>query len=110
MTTNAEALVIEFLTRKLGAKPRPEDPIAQLGFDSLGLAESTAELEQVCKVRLGEHILDVETVGDLIELIRRQQSAVPPPHSRPSVDQSGRSSGDPLATTTGPTHRQSGDV
>ncbi|MEY4177815.1 MAG: hypothetical protein RLY70_1389 [Planctomycetota bacterium] len=84
MTTNAESQVIEFLTRKLGAQPRPEDPIAHLGFDSLGLAESTAELEQVCKVRLGEHILDVETVGDLIELVRKQQSAVPPPHSRPS--------------------------
>jgi acyl carrier protein len=110
MTTNAEALVIEFLTRKLGAKPRPEDPIAQLGFDSLGLAESTAELEQVCKVRLGEHILDVETVGDLIELIRRQQSAVPPPHSRPPVDQAGCKTGDSLAATTVHTHRQSGDI
>jgi acyl carrier protein len=86
MTTNAEAQVIEFLTRKLGARPRREDLIAQLGFDSLGLAESTAELEEVCQVRLGEHILDVETVGDLIELIRRQQLAVPPPHSRPAIE------------------------
>lgn len=86
MTTNAEAQVIEFLTRKLGSQPRLEDPIAHLGFDSLGLAESTAELEEVCQVRLGEHILDVETVGDLIELIRRQQNAVPPPHTRSAVE------------------------
>jgi acyl carrier protein len=95
MTTNAEAQVLEFLTRKLGARPRPEDSIAHLGFDSLGLAESTTELEKVCKVRLGEHILDVETVGDLIELVRRQQSAVPPPHTRTSADQPGRLAAEP---------------
>ncbi len=67
-TINAE--ILRALRAKFGGNPQAGDSLAGLGVDSLGMAELSYELEKRFGVRVGEDVLGVETVDELVEYIR----------------------------------------
>jgi|688.fasta_scaffold835870_1 acyl carrier protein len=67
-----EEAVKEIIERKTGKKISSETNLFDISDDSLGMMELIAEIEEKLKIRFKEQeLLDLETVGDLMEVIRR---------------------------------------
>ncbi|MFO0902584.1 MAG: acyl carrier protein [Pirellulales bacterium] len=66
-TSDVECKVIDLLSAKLGTRPTREDDLAILNLDSLALAEFSVELEKLFAIKIDEGILEVQTVGDVID-------------------------------------------
>ncbi len=64
---DVEGQVLDLLSSKLGMRPTREDDLGILNLDSLALAEFSVELEKVFSIKLDEGILEVRTVGDVID-------------------------------------------
>lgn len=67
--------VLALLRAKTSHEVRPEDSLALLEIDSVGTAELSLEIEKSLHVRVDEEIMDVETVAELIDYVRRRQAA-----------------------------------
>ena len=66
-----EEAVKEIIERKTGKKIGSETNLFDISDDSLGMMELIAEIEEKLKIRLKEQdLLELETVGDLLELLR----------------------------------------
>lgn len=68
-----EQQVLQFMQQKFGGDPKRDLSLSSLGVDSLGMAELTLELEKAFSIRVDEGILDVETVGEMIDYVRQRQ-------------------------------------
>ena len=67
--------VVEAVARRVESPVGPEDSLALLGIDSIGMAEVSFDLERQHNVRIGEDIISCQTVGDLIEYVRKRKAA-----------------------------------
>lgn len=70
MVDSVELGVLEKLQGVCGRLPQPQDLIASLGIDSMGMAELTFDLERQFAIRMDDGVLDLETVAELIEYVR----------------------------------------
>jgi acyl carrier protein len=62
---------IKIIEKHTGKKVAPETKLADITEDSLAKIELIAEIEHELNVRLREQdLLDMESVGDLLELLR----------------------------------------
>ena len=66
-SSDVEIKVIDLLSTKLGSRPTRADDLAILNLDSLALAEFSVELEKLFAIKIDEGILEVQTVGDVID-------------------------------------------
>ncbi len=48
------------------------DSLAIVGIDSVTMAELTFELERHFKIRVGDDVVQVETIGELVEYVRER--------------------------------------
>lgn len=71
MIQDVESRILDLLAEKLGVRPTSADKLAHLNLDSLALAEFSADLEKSFDVRLDEHVLDLNTVGDMVTYVSR---------------------------------------
>ena len=69
MSQDVESRILDLLAEKVGVRPACADQLAHLNLDSLALAELSAEIEKSFGVKLDEHVLDVNTVGEMIEYV-----------------------------------------
>lgn len=66
--------ILVALRDEVGGNPRMSDSLAGLGIDSLRMAELATELETSFGVPMDMELLDVETVGELVDYIRSRSS------------------------------------
>ena len=66
--------VVEVVARRVESPVAPEDSLALLGIDSIGLAEVSFDLERQHNVHIGEDIISCQTVSDLIEYVRKRKA------------------------------------
>jgi acyl carrier protein len=67
--------VIEYLTKVVGSRPHMDDSLAMIGIDSVAMAELTFELEKRCGLKIDDAILDVETVGQLVNYMHARKNS-----------------------------------
>jgi acyl carrier protein len=67
-----ERLLTSF-AEKFGSRPELSDGLAFIGVDSVGMAELTFEIEEEFGIRVGDDILNTDTVQDLADYIRQRQ-------------------------------------
>lgn len=67
-----EDSLLEQLAQKFGGRPKLNDSLALIGVDSVGMAELTFEIEKSYGFRVDDEILDVDTVQELANYIRRR--------------------------------------
>jgi acyl carrier protein len=70
-----EETVIEYLRKNVGGNPRLSDQLSLVGVDSVGMAELTFELEKRFSIRIGDDVLDLQTIGELVDYIRERTNA-----------------------------------
>ena len=70
-----EEKLISQLANKFGTQPELSDGLAFIGADSVGMAELTVEIEKEYGIVVSDDIFLVETVQELADYIRRQQSS-----------------------------------
>ena len=51
-----------------------DDSLAMIGIDSVAMAELTFELEKRCGTKIDDAILDVETVGQLVDYLHARKN------------------------------------
>ncbi len=73
MESIEEQLLVTF-TEKFGNRPNWSDGLAYIGVDSVGMAELTFDLESQFGIRVGDDIVNAETVQDLADYIRQRQA------------------------------------
>ncbi len=62
--------ILKHLASLVGGHPQLADSLALIGVDSVGMAELTFELERQFGIRVNEDVVDVETVGELVDYVR----------------------------------------
>lgn len=72
--TVTEQRLLQIITASLGRPARPADTWADLGVDSLGMAEMMTEVERTFSVRLDERIFEVESVAEMAQLLDRERT------------------------------------
>ncbi len=65
-----ESTILALVRTKLGHDVQLADSLALLNVDSVGIAELSIEIEQAVGVRMDEGIIDVDSVGQLVEYVR----------------------------------------
>jgi acyl carrier protein len=65
-----ESEIERALGDELGRRPRATDSLTSLGLDSLRMAELATRLESEFGIRVDEELLDVDTVGELVDYVR----------------------------------------
>lgn len=66
--------IADRLAKKFGIRPELSDSLVMIGVDSVGMAELTFELEKAFGIKVDDALLDVETVQDLANYVRNQQT------------------------------------
>ena len=66
--------ITDRLAKKFGIRPELSDSLVMIGVDSVGMAELTFELEKAFGIKVDDALLDVETVQDLANYVRNQQT------------------------------------
>ena len=69
-----EQKLLDQLVKKFGGNPQLSDSLVLVGVDSVGMAELTVEIERDFKIAVDDQILNVETVQELADYVRAQQS------------------------------------
>ena len=69
-----EDRLLEELRSKFGGQPELSDSLALVGVDSVGMAELTVEIEKIYGIRVGDDVVEVESVQELADYIRQRQS------------------------------------
>ncbi len=67
-----EQQIVQTLQKELGRSVTPADSLGRLGIDSLRMAELASDLERRFGIRMDEELLDVETVAQLADYVRRR--------------------------------------
>ncbi len=76
MSTNPiESRLLELIHAKTGVLPQIDDTFDALKIDSLGMAELTAEIEKAFDIRIGEDIMGVANIRELIEYVERKTAS-----------------------------------
>lgn len=70
MSNDVAAHILAALQQKFGGNPTLNDPVIELGVDSLGIAELLFELESRYGITVDEHVLAEATVGELADYVR----------------------------------------
>jgi acyl carrier protein len=74
-----QAQVLTYLEKVCGTRPAMSDPLAIIGIDSVAMAEMIFDFEQRFSCKIGDDILDVETVEELVRyLFDHQKRAASP--------------------------------
>ena len=66
--------VIDYLAKIVGSKPHLDDSLAMIGIDSVAMAELTFDLEKRFSIKIDDEILDVQTVGQLVQYLHERKS------------------------------------
>ena len=69
-----EQQIVQALQDELGRSVTPADSLGRLGIDSLRMAELASGLEHRFGFRADEELLDVNTVAQLADYVRRRVS------------------------------------
>ena len=69
-----EQQIMQALQDELGRCVKPTDSLGRLGIDSLRMAEFASGLEHRFGIRVDEELLDVDTVAQLADYVRRRIS------------------------------------
>lgn len=67
-----EQQIVQALQDELGSRVTTADSFGRLGVDSLRMAELASDLEHRFGIRVDEELLDVDTVGELVDYVRRR--------------------------------------
>ena len=67
MSNDVAAHILAALQQKFGGNPTLNDPVIELGVDSLGIAELLFELESRYGITVDEHVLAEANVGELAD-------------------------------------------
>ncbi|MFM8173652.1 MAG: acyl carrier protein [Pirellulaceae bacterium] len=67
-----ETQILDRIRNQCGGQPKLDDSLAMLGIDSVGMAELTFDLEKQFAIKLGDDVLDVETIRDLVDYVSRR--------------------------------------
>ena len=70
-----EEKLLARLTEKFGTQPELSDGLSFIGVDSVGMAELTVDIEQEFQIQVNDDIVHVDTVQELADYIRHQQTA-----------------------------------
>jgi acyl carrier protein len=73
--TVTEQQLLQIVTASLGRPARPSDTWADLGVDSLGMAEMMTEVERTFDVRLDERVFEVESIAEMAQLLDSERAA-----------------------------------
>lgn len=68
-----EQALLENLREKFGGQPQLTDSLMLVGVDSVGMAELTFEIEKRFGIRIDDGVLEIDTVQELADYIRRKQ-------------------------------------
>ena len=69
-----EQQIAQALQDELGRPVTAADSLGRLGIDSLRMAELASGLEHRFGIRVDEELLDVDTVEELADYVRRRMS------------------------------------
>jgi acyl carrier protein len=72
---DVEQQVLAALREQFEREAGLDDTLADLGVDSLGMAELTVEMEKLFDITVDEYILDIETPRELVAYIQKRQAA-----------------------------------
>lgn len=73
-----ESVILTAIEAKVDRRPKLSDDLIRVGIDSLAMAEIALEIEERLGVRLTEGVLDQETIGELVEHVRKLRQEMPP--------------------------------
>ena len=69
-----EQQIVQVLQDELGRCVTPADSLDRLGIDSLRMAELASGLQHRFGIRVDEELVDVGTVAELADYVRRRMS------------------------------------
>lgn len=72
MADSVEEGVLSKIHAVCGKMPSLTDTLAMLDIDSMRMAELTFDLERHFGIRMDDTIVDLETVGEIIEYVRQR--------------------------------------
>lgn len=72
---SVEHTLLDLIQAKTGVRPQRADTFESLPIDSLAMAELTVEIENAFGIRVGEDVMDVTSIAELIAYIERQMAA-----------------------------------
>ena len=72
-----EDSIVDRLAEKFGIRPELSDSLVMIGVDSVGMAELTFELEKRFRIKVDDALLDVQTVQDLADYVRKRSPDYP---------------------------------
>lgn len=64
--------VLAIVASKTTGRVTPEATFVTLGLDSLAMAEMVFEIETAFKIRTNDRLLDVRTIGEVIDYVVRE--------------------------------------
>ncbi len=70
-----ESKLLELIQNKTGVLPQIDDSFDALKIDSLGMAELTAEIEKTFHIRIGDDIMGVASIRELISYVRQKAAS-----------------------------------
>ena len=77
-TSQIQIKLLELIHTKTGVLPQIDDTFDALKIDSLGMAELTAEIEKAFGIRIGEDIMRVENIQELVTYVERKSAGSGP--------------------------------
>ena len=77
-TSQIQTQLLALIHTKTGVLPEVSDTFDALKIDSLGMAELTAEIEKAFGIRIGEDIMGVANVQELVTYVERKSSGSGP--------------------------------
>jgi acyl carrier protein len=75
-SNSTKSQILEYLKKVCGGSPIGSDSLAMIGIDSVAMAELTFELEKRFDIQIGDDVLDVDTVDELVNYVVARQSAM----------------------------------
>ena len=64
--------ILAIVASKTTGRVTPEATFVSLGLDSLAMAEMVFEIETAFKIRTNDRLLDVRTIGEVIDYVLRE--------------------------------------
>ncbi len=70
-----QSQILAYLESICGARPQLDDSLAVIGVDSVAMAEMTFDFEKRFSCKITDDILDVQTVGQLVDYVFERQKS-----------------------------------
>jgi acyl carrier protein len=68
--TSPQMILFQLVEAKTGIRPQLDFSLEMLQLDSLAMAELTCEIEKVFKIRLGDDVIYVTNIEELLAYIK----------------------------------------